>query len=81
MGRCFDIGAAIFAFVAALFWFLSAAGKLPPMVTYWGETPDSDPFYQAVKFSAYMNVIAATASGISAALFGIRLICAARPTH
>ena len=74
MGRWIEITAAIFAFIAAVFWFLSAAGKLPPMVTYWGGTPDSDPFYQAVKFSAYMNMIAATASGISAALISAKLL-------
>ena len=43
------------------------------MVTYWDRTPNSDPFYQAVKFSAYMNMIAAIASGVSAALIGIKL--------
>jgi hypothetical protein len=73
MGRWLDIGAAIFAFIAAVFWFLSAARKLPPMLAYWDKTPDSDPFYQAVKFSARMNVFAAAASGVSAALIAIRL--------
>jgi hypothetical protein len=74
MSRWIEIAAAIFAFIAAVFWFLSAAGKLPPIVAYWDRTPDSDPFYQAVKFSAYMNMIAAIASGISAALIGVRLL-------
>ena len=73
MSRWLEIWAAVAAFIAAFFWFLSAAGKLPPMVMYWGKTPDSDPFYQAVKFSAYMNMVAAIASGVSAALIGFKL--------
>ena len=73
MSRWIEICAAAFAFIAAVFWFLSAFGKLPPMVTYWDRTPNSDPFYRAVKFSAYMNTIAAVASGVSAALIGIKL--------
>ena len=35
MERWLDMGAAIFAIAAAIFWFLSAYGELPPMVTYW----------------------------------------------
>jgi hypothetical protein len=27
---------------AAVFWFFSASTP-PPMITYWGVTPDSDP--------------------------------------
>jgi hypothetical protein len=53
---------AVFALIAAIFWFLSA-GESPPMVTYWGSTPDADPFYKAVKFSAEMNKLAAGFSG------------------
>jgi len=73
MGRLLDAGTAVFAFAAAVFWFLSAAGKLPPIVAYWDSTPPTDPFRQAVEFSARMNTIAATCSGMSAALFGIRV--------
>jgi hypothetical protein len=73
MSRWLDIGAAVFAFIAAIFWFLSAAGKLPPIATYWDNTPNADPFYQAIKFSARMNMIAAIASGISATLVAVRL--------
>jgi hypothetical protein len=71
MSKWLDIGGTIFAFVAAAFWFASAYGKLPPMVTYWGRTPSEDPFYQAVIFSARMNKYAALASGLSALLFGL----------
>jgi hypothetical protein len=59
MNRWIDVAAAVFALLAAVFWFLSAAGKLPPMVAYYDKTPDTDPFYQAVRFSAFMNTIAA----------------------
>jgi hypothetical protein len=73
MERWLDIGAAVFALTAAVFWFLSAYGKLPPMMTYWDRTPESDPFYRAVKFSAEMNRWAAGLSGFSALCMGIKL--------
>jgi hypothetical protein len=68
MGKWLDVLAAVSAFVAALFWFLSAAGKLP-----WDFSRDADPTYRAAKFSARMNAIGALASGISATLIGVRL--------
>ncbi len=71
--RWIDVATAGFALLAAVFWFLSAAGKLPPMVSYYDSAPDTDPFYQAVKFSALMNTIAALCSGVSAALFAVKL--------
>jgi hypothetical protein len=68
-----DMGAALFAFVAAIFWFLSAYGQLPPMMTYWDSVPEHDPFYRAVKFSARMNRWAASFSGLSALCMSIEL--------
>jgi hypothetical protein len=68
MEKWLDGGAALFAFVAAIIWFISAYGDLPPMVTYWDRTPQSDPYYLAVKFSAQMNRWAAGFSGIAALL-------------
>jgi hypothetical protein len=68
-----DVAAAILALIAAVFWFLSAYGKLPPMLNYFSQTPESDPFYQAVKFSAEMNTLATAFSGASAFCLGIRL--------
>jgi hypothetical protein len=67
-----DLAAAFFALAAAIFWFLSAYGKLPPMLTYWDSTPPSDPYRLAVESSARLNSIAATLSGCSAlcAFFG-----------
>ena len=73
MEKTLDIIAAITALLAAVFWFLSAYGKFPPMVAYWDKTPDNDPFYIAVKFSASMNRWAAGFSGVSALCMGIKM--------
>lgn len=73
MERWLDIGAALLAFAAAIFWFLSAYGRLPPMVPYWDHVPANDPFYMAVKFSATMNRLAAALSGASALCIGLKL--------
>jgi len=69
MERWLDFGSAGFAFVAAVFWFLSAYGPIPHMMPYWGYTPDSDAFYQTLMHSAQMNRWAAAASCVSALLF------------
>ena len=74
MEKCWDIAAALLALVAAIFWFLSAYGELPAMAMYWGHAPESDPFYQAVKFSATMNRYAAGFSGASVLCMGVGLI-------
>jgi len=39
MTRTFEIAAALFAVVAAVFWFLSAYGELPQIVSYWDTAP------------------------------------------
>jgi hypothetical protein len=65
------LGSAL-ALVAAIFWFLSAYGDVPPIITYWGGAPPNDPFfYVAMKFSASMNNWAAIFSGMSAACMGL----------
>jgi hypothetical protein len=73
MERWLDIGASILALIAAVFWFLSASGKLPPMITYWNQAPETDPLYVSLKFSAAMNTWAAGLSGLSASCMGIKL--------
>jgi len=73
MGKWLDVSAAVFALAAAVFWFLSAYGKLPPMIAYYDAAPETDPFYKAVKFSAKMNQWAAGFSGLSALCMSIRL--------
>jgi Na+/proline symporter len=72
MARWLEIGAASFAFVAAIFWFLSAYGELPQMRTYWDATPANDPFFVAVRHSAVMNKWAAGFSGASALCAAVR---------
>lgn len=74
MEKWLDVAAALFAFFAAVFWFLSAYGKLPPMLTYWDAAPENDPFYIAVKFSASMNRWAAGLSGASALCMALKII-------
>jgi hypothetical protein len=73
MEKWLDVAAALLAITAAVFWFLSAYGKLPPMVSYWDKAPESDPFYGAVKFSAVTNRWAAGFSGASALSMAARL--------
>jgi hypothetical protein len=68
-----DIGSAVFALVAAVFWFVSAYGKLPPIVAYFDYTPEHDPFSKAIKFSARMNRWAAALSGLSALCIGVKI--------
>ena len=61
-----DLATALFALVAAVFWFLSAYGKVPPMLAYWDATPATDPYRKAVERAARLNSIAAALSGLSA---------------
>ncbi len=74
MVKWMDFGAAAFAVLAAIFWFLSASGKLPPMVAYWDRAPEGDPFYQAIIFSAVMDKWAAGFSGAAALCMAVKLI-------
>lgn len=69
-----DLGAALFALAAAAFWFVSAYGKLPPMVAYYDQAPPDDPFYVAVKLSAKMNRWAAFLSGLSALCMALHFL-------
>lgn len=75
-----DAATAAFAFVAALFWFLSAAGKLPPMVSYWDKAPDNDPFFKAVRRSAMLNRWGAVFAGLSALCAGASFVLRATGT-
>jgi hypothetical protein len=75
VGRWLEIVAGVFALGAAGFWFLSASPweTLPQIVTYWGYTPESDPFRRAMVFSAKMNGYAALCSYVAAILAAARL--------
>jgi len=70
MDRSFDLYAACFAAVAAILWFISAAGGLPTMVMYWGTAPANDPFYGALVAAARWNAGAAASSAASALCMG-----------
>jgi len=73
MEKWLDVGAAVFAFSAAVFWFVSAYGKLPPILAYWDATPENDPFRTAVTFAATMNRWAAGLSGASALCMAMKI--------
>jgi hypothetical protein len=60
--RVFEIGAALFAVVTAVFWFLSAYGELPQMATYWDTAPVDE---------------AAIMTSWAAGLIGASALCAA----
>jgi hypothetical protein len=69
-----DTGAAIFALIAAAFWFSSAYKSVPSMLSYWDNAPPDDPFFVAVKRSAFFNCWAAGFSALSALCAGIKLL-------
>jgi hypothetical protein len=71
MDRWFDLGAAVFAIAGAILWFVSAAGGLPTIITYWGAAPANDPFYVALMASARWNMYAAVSTGASALCMGV----------
>lgn len=70
----FDTATAVFAFIAAAFWFWSAFRKLPPMVAYWDAAPESDPFRAALIFGAKLNQWAAGLTGLSALCMALKIV-------
>ena len=74
METTIDVVTAILSLGAALFWFLSAAGKIPAPIAYVDHAPDDDPFFVALRRSARMNRVAAALSGLAAVTFALRLI-------
>jgi hypothetical protein len=65
---------ALFAFGAAIFWFLSARVDMPVIVLTWGEIKKLEQFYEAIKRAATLNRQAATCAGISATLQAVALL-------
>jgi hypothetical protein len=62
-----NVGAALSALVAAAFWFISAAGKVPTAdKTYRGFLNTPDEIISALKYSAKWNRLAALFAGVSA---------------
>jgi hypothetical protein len=62
VNKYLDLATAIFA----IFWWWSAVRTLPPMLPYRDDVPASDPYRQAVEYSAWLNSAAAFLSGCSA---------------
>ncbi len=62
----FDSATAVFAAIAAFFWYLSASGDIPALTTYWGAMPASAPFVDAMQEAARMNMIGASFAALSA---------------
>jgi hypothetical protein len=73
MNRWLDWGTAGFALIAAVFWFLSAFGKIPDMKSYWDQAPANDPFFVSLATSASYNRTAAFFSFLSASCAGLKL--------
>ena len=69
-----SLGVAISAFLAAYYWFRSAAVKLPAPGMYWDEMPETDPWLQATRAAARFNRLGAMWAGVSALLTFISLI-------
>jgi hypothetical protein len=61
----FSIASAIFAGLAAIFWFISARIRIPSMT--WQE-PTDNPFHRALRTASWWNVAASTCAGVSASL-------------
>ena len=66
MEKLFEGSAALFALMAAGFWFASSAKSIPDMVTYWDKAPRNDPFFASIRFATAMNRWAAFFSFLSA---------------
>jgi urea transporter len=62
----FNAGAALSAFVAAGFWFISASGEMPKSNKNWSDFLDTpDAIVSALKYSAKWNRLAALFAGVS----------------
>jgi hypothetical protein len=67
MKQMLTIFVAISAAAAAFFWYLSASGEIPPMLSYYDAIPPDDPFFLSIRYAARMNRWAAGCAGASAA--------------
>jgi hypothetical protein len=69
-----DFVSAVLGLIAAYLWLQSAFGPIPPIKTYWGQTPESDPYRQAVVKAAILNCWAAGLTGVSTGLIALKMI-------
>jgi len=74
IGIAFNIASAVSALVAAIFWYLSAVGELPPMISYFGYAPPDDPFLLAMQTGVILNRWAAGFAALSALCAGLGTI-------
>jgi hypothetical protein len=73
-----NVLAALTAFAAALFWFMSAAEAPPPLRSYFDGAPPSDPFVQWAVAGIKWNRLAALSAGTSAASTGVATVLQSR---
>jgi uncharacterized membrane protein YfcA len=64
---------ALAAFFSAGFWIASATVTLPAVTTYWGTTPPTDPYQQALAHSATYNFWAAAFAALAAIAQGLSI--------
>lgn len=70
-----NTAAALSAFVAAGFWFVSAGGKAPMAdKTYGGFLKTPDEIISAMQYSAKWNRLAALFAGLSALFMGAEIV-------
>jgi hypothetical protein len=62
------------AFVASIFWYLSARNRLPPILPYWDRTPDDNPFFVTLQTGVKLNRWAAGFAAASALCTGLATV-------
>lgn len=71
-----QFGSALFGFLAALAWALSAIEKVPPPSAGWGgPVPPDDPFIKAFNRSTRCNRWGAGFAAMSASLTALSALC------
>lgn len=69
MAIALKISSGVIGLIAAVLWFMSAFGKIPPAPgAAIGGTSPADPFNVALRHSAQLNEWAALATGVSVLL-------------
>jgi hypothetical protein len=76
MGLWLDVGTAGLGLIASAFWFLSAAGRIPHVITLPKSDEKNEPFYAALQISSQMNRWAALFSGLSALSASLKILIA-----
>jgi len=69
-----DVTIALSAFIAAWYWFKSSIVETPLLLNNWDQEKSYEGFNFALKQSSALNKTAASWSGLSATLMGIKLV-------